>query len=76
MQHPFISDLSDKSLEELQTTISNLTNKITYAYRTGNGPLINQLLMAIDSYKIEYSKRMDEMIRKQEAVIKIEHSND
>lgn len=64
MEHPFINNLSDKTLEELQNTISDLTNKLTFAYRTGNGPLINQLQMALSSYKNEYSKKMDEMMGK------------
>ena len=71
MQHPFINNLSDKSLDELQTTISELMNKLTFAYRTGNGPLINQLQMVIESYKTEYTKKMDEIINKQKINAKI-----
>ena len=65
MTHPFINDLSDKTLEELQTTISDLMGKLNFAYRTGNGALINQLLMVIDSYKIEHGKKLDELLKKQ-----------
>jgi hypothetical protein len=65
MEHPFINDLSDKSLEDLQTAISGLMSKLNFAYRTGNGPLISQLNMAINSYKSAYQKKMDEMIKKQ-----------
>lgn len=65
MTHPFINDLSKLNLEEIQNKISDLMNKLNFAYRTGNGPLINQLLMVIDSYKLEYNKKMDEMIKKQ-----------
>lgn len=71
MQHPFIGDLSEKTLEELQNTISSLMEKLTFAYRTQNGPLINQLLMAVDSYKTEYNKKMDELIKKQDMQNKI-----
>ena len=65
MEHPFITDLSDKSLEDLQTTISNLSSKLTFAYRTQNGPLISQLNMVLESYRNAYKKKMDEMIGKQ-----------
>lgn len=65
MEHPFINDLSDKTLEELQETIGGLMNKLTFAYRTGNGPLINQLQMVISSYKTQYNKKMDEIFAKQ-----------
>lgn len=76
MQHPFITDLSGKSLEDLQTTISGLTSKLNFAYRTGNGALINQLNMAIDSYRTEYSKQMDAMIDKQNIQTKIQIEKD
>lgn len=65
MLHPFITDLSDKSLEELQEKLSELTKKINFAHRTGNQVLINQLYMAIESYKAAYNKKMDELMKKQ-----------
>ncbi len=65
MEHPFIISLEDKSLEELQNTISGLYSKLTYASRTGNQPLVSQINMVIESYRKEYNKRMDEMIKKQ-----------
>ena len=70
--HPFINDLSDKKLEDLQTTISDLTGKLNFAYRIGNGPLIHQIQMVIESYKAEYQKKMDEMIKKQNISSKID----
>ena len=76
MQHPFISDLSDKSLEDLQTTISSLMTKLNFAYRTGNGPLMHQLNMALDSYKSEYAKKMDDLIKKQNMQSKIKIETD
>lgn len=65
MEHPFINNLQDKSLEDLQTTISSLSSKLTFAYRTGNGPLISQINMALESYRGEYQKKMDELINRQ-----------
>lgn len=65
MEHPFINDLGDKTLEELQTAISGLTNKLNFAYRVGNGPLIQQINMALESYRNAYSKKMDELVKKQ-----------
>ncbi len=71
MQHPFISDLSDKSLEDLQKTLTDLTNKLNFAYRMGNGPLINQINMVIESYRAAYNKKMDEMVKAQKINTKI-----
>lgn len=65
MEHPFINDISDKSIEELQESISSLNNKLTFAYRTGNGPLIHQLQMVIESYHNQLSKKMDDLFAKQ-----------
>lgn len=65
MEHPFINDLSSLSLEELQTKITDLNNKLNFAYRTGKGPLIHQISMVIESYRNQYKKKMDEMISKQ-----------
>lgn len=72
MQHPFINDLSEKTLEELQTTITDLMSKLNFAYRTGNGPLIGQLQMVIESYRIEHTKKLDELFKKQGIKTKID----
>ena len=71
MSHPFISDLSEKSLEELQTTIADLTGKLNFAQRMQNRPMINQILMVVDTYKTEYNKRMDALLNKNNANSKI-----
>lgn len=71
MQHPFINNLSEKTLEEIQEGISSIMNKLTFAYRTGNQPLIQQLHMVLESYKTEQSKKFDEMMKKQNIQTKI-----
>jgi hypothetical protein len=72
MEHPFISDLSEKTLDELQTVINSLMPKLTFAYRTQNRALIHQLTMALDSYRNEHNKKMDKIIQKQQLQINIE----
>lgn len=64
MEHPFMPDLSDKSLEELQDGMAEINNKLTFAYRTQNTALINQLTMFMEGYKKEFSKKMDEVFNK------------
>ena len=76
MQHPFINNLSEKSLEQLQKTISDLMQKLNFAYRTGNGPLIHQIQMAIESYRTEYGKKMDELMKKQNINNKVKIENE
>lgn len=52
-------------MEDLQNTINELTKKLNFAHRSLNGPMINQLRMAIESYQSEYNKRIDEIYKKQ-----------
>jgi len=61
MHHPFISDLSDKSIEDLQEAIADLTSKITFAHRIQNQPMVNQLDMLMNSYKDEQRKKLDKL---------------
>jgi hypothetical protein len=65
MEHPFMPDISSKSVEELQTAMNDLTGKLTFAHRTGKDFLINQIFMVLEGYKAEYAKRMDELYKKQ-----------
>ena len=65
MEHPFLDRkaLSEKTLEEIQTILTGLMNKLTFAHRTGNRPLINQLEMVVESYRNEASKKLDEVMK-------------
>lgn len=72
MEHPFINDLTDKTNDEIQSTITGLTGKLSFAYSTGNQVLIHQLHMALESYKVEYQKRMQELMDKQNLSSKIQ----
>ena len=67
MEHPFLDrkQLSDKTLEEIQTDLTGLMNKLNFAYKMGNRPLINQLTMVIESYRREASDKLDEVMKKQ-----------
>lgn len=76
MEHPFISGLKEKSLEELQTTMSELMGKLNFAYRTGNQALISQLTMAVESYRNAYNQKIGEMIDKQKINSKINVQHD
>lgn len=71
MEHPFIHGLEEKSLEELQNAISDLSKKLSFAYRTTNGPMISQINMALESYRKAYAKKMDELIDKQKINMQI-----
>jgi hypothetical protein len=65
MEHPFMPDISEKTIDELQASMSDLTNKLTFAHRMGQSFMINQIQMVLEGYKTEYAKRMDELYKKQ-----------
>ena len=65
MEHPFMPDLSDKTIDELQTSIQDLTSKLTFANRIGKEFMVNQIHMVLEGYNKEYAKRMDELYKKQ-----------
>lgn len=71
MEHPFINNLSSKTLEELQRDMSGLTTKLNFAYRTRNEPLMNQIRMALESYQNAYSKKIDEMVKAQKIMSQV-----
>lgn len=74
MEHPFLSsvDITNLTLEQLQDKLSDLNNKLTFAYRTNNGPMIHQLQMVLESYRNAYNRKMDELISKQKINTKID----
>lgn len=67
MLHPFLDPktLKEKSIEDLQKTISDLTAKLSFASRIQNGAMINQLNMILETYKSVYYAKQDEMFKKQ-----------
>lgn len=63
MEHPLIGDLNSLTADELTIKISELNQKLTFAMRTGNGHLCNQLRMAIESYNNKYQEKLNEVYR-------------
>ena len=58
MEHPLIGNLDNLSIEQLNTTISDLRKKLNIAVNTGNGHLCNQIQMAIESYQSKYQEKL------------------
>lgn len=59
--HPFINDLSKKSMDELLETISKLTKQQQFMFKMGKAEMVNQINMALSSYRTEYQKRQAEL---------------
>ena len=64
MEHPFINEstLSEKSIEELQESISSLTTKLSFS---GNQSVTNQILMAIESHRTVMQKKLNALFNKE-----------
>ena len=58
MEHPFINNLEDLTLEQLGSKISDLHKKLSIAHRMGNGYLCDQIRMALNSYNNKYQQKM------------------
>jgi hypothetical protein len=65
--HPLAPDLTKLTDDELQKKRSELQNRLTFVYRTGNADLVGQLTMLINDYDIEIQSRnqrlMDQMAK-------------
>ena len=64
MEHPLIGDLSGLKIEELQNKISELNKRMSFAYKTGNQTLLNQLQMVLEAYNREYANKMAKLMPK------------
>lgn len=61
INHPMIGDLSNKTLPELEEKMSELNKKLMFVSRSNNFAMINQIMMALNSYRSEYAKRQEEL---------------
>jgi hypothetical protein len=68
MEHPFldISEIKKLKLEQIQEKITELTKKLTIAYQTGNGYLVHQLTMALETYNNAQQEKLREMMPKED----------
>jgi len=64
MEHPALDVLqikNDLTIEEIQSKVMDLNKRMTFAYRTGNQSLINQLSMVLEVYTRAQRELLDEM---------------
>ena len=64
MEHPFIHDLDQLTVEELTARISDLHKKLAIAHRSGNGYLCDQIRMALNSYTTKQRQKLEEQFHK------------
>ena len=56
MEHPLINDIGELDEQQLMDKITELNGKLTVAMRMGNSNLINQVQMAIETYRRKLSE--------------------
>jgi hypothetical protein len=59
--HPFVGDISNKTLEELGETISKLNKQLNYMYQINKVDMVRQIQMVLESYRREYQKKQQEI---------------
>ena len=57
MEHPLIGKIDDLSESELLDKITELNGKLTIAMRMGNSSLINQVNLAITTYRNKLTEK-------------------
>lgn len=63
MEHPLISNIDHLTIDELQVSINDLTKKLIFAQKIGNGSLANQLRMALETYNNKYQEKIQAMYK-------------
>lgn len=61
MEHPLINNIGELNIEQLQSRISDLNKKLSFAMRTGNAQLANQIRMALETFTVKYNQKVQEM---------------
>ena len=64
--HPLTPDLSKLSTEELNEKYGELLKRTTFAYRTGNTDMIQQLQMLMGDYQNELAERSRKSLEEME----------
>lgn len=57
MEHPLIHNIQDLTVDELQTRISDLNKKLSWASRSNNKALIGQIQLALNSFNAKYQEK-------------------
>ena len=62
MEHPFVGNLSDKSMDELTEVISKLNKNLAFASRSGRYDMASQIQMVLESYRSELNRQQKQLL--------------
>lgn len=68
MDHPFVGDLSNLSMEELTEKINTLGKALSFASRMGKYELAHQIQLALNTYRSELNRQQRKLIEDDDAV--------
>jgi hypothetical protein len=60
--HPLAPDLTGLSDDDLHKKRAELQNRMTFAYRMGQGDIIGQIQLLLGDYDMEIQKRNQKML--------------
>ena len=69
MEHPFIGDLSGKSMEELTDAVNKLYKQMAFATRGMNYSMANQIQMALNTYRAELNRQQAKLLDDSDSVL-------
>lgn len=61
VDHPFVGDLSSKTMDELSEKINSLAGTMSWAFRVGKHDMVKQMQQVLTTYRAEYQARQAEM---------------
>jgi hypothetical protein len=65
MEHPLIGDINNLTIDELSARVTELSNKLNMAARTGNGHLCDQIRMALETFRNKYQEKLQDSYKKE-----------
>lgn len=60
--HPFVADLSNKTLDELTDAVNKLSKNLSFAARTGRYGMADQINMLLESYRSEINRQQRDLL--------------
>lgn len=57
MEHPFMTGVSELTIEQIQSKLQDLNRKLNHAYNFGNQFLVDQIKLAMATLQATYSEK-------------------
>lgn len=68
MEHPFVGNLSDKSMDELTESINKLNKSLAFSMRSNRYDMANQIKMILETYRSELNRQQRKLLEDDGAI--------